>query len=590
VKLALLVALVLLAALPFAASLNGDFIEDDRPIIRDRVELRALAAVPALFAQTYWPRDSPGGLYRPLTMASYALDRAVWGADASGGPSRLGVHATNLILNAVACLLVFALLRERSASALAAWSGAALFAVHPLHVEAVSHMVGRADLLMTALFVGAFLLHGRGPGARLGAAALYLCACLSKEMAVVLPGVLFAQAWLERGAERAGTFALRQAHELAPCAVALAVFLALRGAALGAAASPPVDFVWTAPPQYLAFQQPAPGEVALTMIHAAGEILLLLVAPFWLSADYSGFPHATSPTFAVIASGAAIAAVVAAAAIAARRGWRDPAFWLVWLGLTWLPVSNLLFASGIVLAERTLYLPSVALSGVVADALAPALARERRWLALPLAAIASFAAVSAARAPLWRDARSLDEVTVTSGRYSGHIAKSGLVAELIRELERRPDPAARERALALARASLEERPTATNLRQVALLEEASGELDAALEHRAALYHFAPADVDNRDALLRLLDAAIGRSESAGDTAAALKLTGNGYVVTRQSGDPRLLAEWQSRIDRAYQRYIDEAVASGDRAEVHRRLESLAQVFPHHPLLERYRDF
>jgi len=594
VKPALLFALVLLAALPFAASLNGDFIEDDRPIVRDRVELRALASIPALFAQTYWPRDSPGGLYRPLTMASYALDRAVWGADVSGAPSRLGVHATNLILNAVACLLVFALLRERSASALAAWSGAALFAVHPLHVEAVSHMVGRADLLMTALFLAAFLLHGRGPGARLGAAALYLSACLSKEMAVVLPGLLLTQAWLERGAESVGAFALRQARELAPCAVALAVFIALRGAALGAAASPPAPFVWAAPPQYLAFEQPAPGEVSLTMIHAAGEILLLLVAPFRLSADYSGFPHATSPTLAVVASGASIAAVVAAAAIAARRGWREPAFWLVWLGLTWLPVSNLLFASGIVLAERTLYLPSVALSGVVASALARALERDRRWLALPLAAIALFAALSASRAPLWRDARTLDEATVSGGRYSGHIAKSGLVAELIRELERRQDPAqdpaTRERALALARASLEERPTATNLRQVALLEEASGELDAALEHRAALYHFAPADLDNRDALLRLLDAAIARSESAGDTARALQLSGNGYVVAHQSGDPRLLEDWQSRIDRAYQRYIDEAVASGDRAEVRRRLESLEQVFPQHPLLQRYRDF
>jgi len=32
------------------------------------------------------------------------------------------------------------------------------------------------------------------------------------------------------------------------------------------------------------------------------------------------------------------------------------------------------------------------------------------------------------------------------------------------------------------------------------------------------------------------------------------------------------------------------VAAGDRVEVHRRLESLALVFPHHPLLERYRDF
>ena len=589
-KAVLALALVLLALLPFRAALDGDFIEDDRPIIRDRLELRDVSHVPALFAETYWPREQPGGLYRPLTMASYALDRALWGVDVNGAPSRIGVHATNLLLNAIAALLVLALLRERTASALASWCGAALFAVHPLHVEAVAHMVGRADLLMSALFLGAFLLHSRGPLARAGAAALYLLACLSKEMAVVLPGILLARAWLERSDATAGAFARRQLVELAPCAFALALFLALRGVALGAAASPPVAFAWSTPPQYLAFQQPAFGEVSLTTIHAFAEILALLVAPLWLSADYSGFPHATAPDTAVMFSAAAIAAAALAVWLAARRGWRDPAFWAVWLGLTWLPVSNLLFPSGIVLAERTLYLPSVALAGVVAGALSPVLARDRRWLALPLAAIAGLAALTALRAPLWRDARGLYEATVAHGRYSGHIAKAGLVAELIRELEEKPDPHTRERALALARASLGERPTATNLRQVAQLEEASGELDSALERRAALYHYVPTDLENRDALLRLLAASIARSEAAGETAQALKLTGNGYVAAPFRDDAELLAEWRARLDRAYQRSIDEAVAAGDRFEVHRRLESLALVFPHHPLLERYRDF
>ncbi|HXZ86440.1 MAG TPA: hypothetical protein VEI82_13235, partial [Myxococcota bacterium] len=226
----------------------------------------------------------------------------------------------------------------------------------------------------------------------------------------------------------------------------------------------------------------------------------------------------------------------------------------------------------------------------VAWALAPALARDRRWLALPLAAVAGFAALSAARAPLWRDARTLYEATVAHGRYSGPIAKTGLVAELLRELESHPDVQLRERALSLARASLAEHPTASNLRQVALLEEASGALESALERRASLYHFAPSDLENRSALLRLLEALIARREAAGDTAQALKLSGNGFVVAEQSGDARLLAEWRARLDRAYQRYIEEAVASGDRAEVHHRLESLALIFPQHPLLERYRDF
>lgn len=588
----LALALILLALLPFWPSVDGDFIEDDRPIIRDRIELRDAAGIPGLFAQTYWPRETPGGLYRPLTMSSYAADRIVWGVDATGAPSRSGVHASNLILNAIATLLVFAILRERCGSSLAALSGAALFAVHPVHVEAVSHMVGRADLLMTVFFLAAFWIHSRGVAGRVCAAGLYLASCFCKEMAVVLPGVLLVRAWLDRPDARLGTgsFLRRTSVELAPQAIALALFLALRGIVLGAASNPPVAFTLYAPPQYLAFQEPAAFEVGLTMIHALGEIFRLLVAPFSLSADYSGFPHTLRLTPQVALSGAAVIGAVLAAFFARRRGKGDAVLWLAWFGLTWLPVSNLLFTSGIVIAERALYLPSVALSGIVAVGVSSAFARDRRWLVLPLIAVVGSAVLSTSRAALWLDSRTLYEETVANGRYSGHIAKTGLVAELMRELERKSDPRALARALELARASLAERPTTTNLHQVAALEERAGDLDATLERRISLYHFDPSDFENREALLRVLDRLIARRDAEGDTYEVLSLTGTGFLVAQRSGDTRLLDAWRARIDLAYQRYIDEAVEADDREEARRRIESLARVFPQHPLLERYRDY
>ena len=582
--------LVLLAVLPFWPSVTGDFIEDDLPIIRDRIELRDPANLPGLFAQTYWPKELPGGLYRPLTLASFALDRVSWGVDETGAPARFGVHATNLILNALVALLLFQLLRERTGSREAAFLGAALFAVHPVHVEAVSHMVGRADLLLTVFFLAAFLMHARGPGARVCAAGLYLAACLCKEMAVVLPGVLLVRAWLERSDASAGAFLRRQAVELAPMALALAVFLALRGVALGAASNPPLGFALYTPPQYLAFQDPAAFEIGFTMLRALGEILRVLIAPFSLSADYSGFPHATRLSGAVALSAAGVVAAFLAALLALRRGRRDPIFWLSWFGLTWLPVSNLLFASGIVVAERTLYLPSVAVAGLATAGVRAALARDRRWLVVPLLALATFTALSTRRAAVWRDSRTLYEETVAHGRYSGHIAKTGLVAELLRELGRTADPRTLERALELARASLAERPTATNLRQVGMLEELSGSLESALDRRVALYHFTPSDLENRDALLRVLDALIARREAERDTDQVLRLTATGHLVAERSGDAQLLASWRPRLDRAYERYIEEAIAAGDPAEVRRRVESLARAFPQHPLLERYRDF
>ena len=161
--------------------------------------------------------------------------------------------------------------------------------------------------------------------------------------------------------------------------------------------------------------------------------------------------------------------------------------------------------------------------------------------------------------------------------------------ELIVELGRESDPETLSRALALARASLEERPTASNLRQVAMLEEASGELDSALERRISLHHFVPSDLENREALLRVLDRLVAQRAAANDTYQVLSLTGTGFLVAERSGDPQLLAAWSPRLDRAYRDYIDEAIASGDPDEARRRVESLAGTFPNHPLLERYRE-
>jgi hypothetical protein len=231
----------------------------------------------------------------------------------------------------------------------------------------------------------------------------------------------------------------------------------------------------------------------------------------------------------------------------------------------------------------------VALAGLVALAVERAAAWDRRSLVLPVAAIGVFAALSNARAGVWRDSRTLFEETVAHGRHSGHIAKTGLVSELILELGGEPDPKTLLRALALARASLDERPTTGNLRQVAKLEEVSGELDSALERRISLYHFVPSDLENREALLRVLDRLVARREAAGDIYQVLSLTGTGFLVAQRSGDPQLLAAWSPRLDRAYQGYIDEAVASGDPDEARRRVESLARTFPNHPLLERYRE-
>ena len=72
---------------------------------------------------------------------------------------------------------------------------------------------------------------------------------------------------------------------------------------------------------------------------------------------------------------------------AGRRGHREPLAWLCVFLFTFLPVSNLVVVSGIVMAERALYLPLLALSGLAAAAVPGLLARHRGLALLPLAAV-----------------------------------------------------------------------------------------------------------------------------------------------------------------------------------------------------------
>jgi hypothetical protein len=69
------ILLILTATLPFITSLDGGFIEDDRVLIQHNEEIRDWRNIPNLFSQTYWHNTAKGGLYRPLTIASFALDK-----------------------------------------------------------------------------------------------------------------------------------------------------------------------------------------------------------------------------------------------------------------------------------------------------------------------------------------------------------------------------------------------------------------------------------------------------------------------------------------------------------------------------------
>ena len=153
--------LILLVVCSYANSFGNGFANDDHVIIVQNKLITQLRDIPTLFARDYWassrnlneaiPPPSTG-LYRPFVMTTYALNYAV------GGLNPFGYHVVNLFLHLLATCLVYLLALRLNCSPGGAFVAAAVFAVHPLHTEVVTGIVGRAELLMAASALGGLVL------------------------------------------------------------------------------------------------------------------------------------------------------------------------------------------------------------------------------------------------------------------------------------------------------------------------------------------------------------------------------------------------------------------------------------------------
>ncbi len=377
---------------------NGFAYDDNAVVVRNDVVTEGRWGEAVL--GPYWRDTVEGaGLYRPVTVGSFVAEWRLWRGDP------LGFHAVNVLLHALASLLVLALL-SRFVSLPGALAGAILFAVHPVHVEAVANVVGRSELLAAVAVLGACLLYldgaSGGPGRRAvrlaGLAVLYLLGLGAKEIAVTLPGVLLLLEMMRTDPVPLATRLRREALVFVSLAAVLGAYLVLRMSVLGT----------------LTGEVPAPalrglsaGERILTALTVWPQYLRLMAFPRTLSADYAPgvLMVARSLSLPVIAGGLTLLIWVWGV-VALRRPAPVVAAGLGWFVVTVLPVSNLLVPAGILLAERTLYLPSVGaalvLAGVVESVAHRAPARTRRLAAtLGVAAGAALFVRTVERNPTW---------------------------------------------------------------------------------------------------------------------------------------------------------------------------------------------
>ena len=127
--------------------------------------------------------------WHPLTTLSHMLDCQLYGLNAGGH------HATNIILHTIAVLLLFQVLWQMTGAVWKSAIGAALFAVHPLHVESVAWISERKDVLSAVFFLlmlGAYARYARAPSITryLAVVVLFAAGLMSKPMLVSAPIIL----------------------------------------------------------------------------------------------------------------------------------------------------------------------------------------------------------------------------------------------------------------------------------------------------------------------------------------------------------------------------------------------------------------
>lgn len=417
------ISVVALALVSSITSLTNKYAFDDVYIILNNDRIHSLAGWWHLWTQQYWPDKIGAGLYRPITVLSFSLQ---WVA---GNGNPVVFHAVNVLLYTLVCVVFFWLALELLTPGFA-WTAAALFAVHPLHVEAVANVVGQAELwaaLFMILAVVVFIRARRhGPisvRTIIALAVLYALACLSKEHGIVLPLLLGAA---ELTVDRSGRPLRERITELRPLLLALllvgVVFFWVRSAVMAG-----LDDMGS-----ILFAKQSFHIRALTMLRVLLEWVRLFFWPAHLSADYSPrhIDIVTGPTPEMLAS-VVILLGVAALAWTSRRAVPVLTFAIGWVVVGLLIPSNLILPTGFVLAERTLFLASVGVPLGVAAAVQRVYSRAElstRGRAVAATALAILLALGAARSAsrqrVWHDNNVLFAQTILDApaSYQAHLA------------------------------------------------------------------------------------------------------------------------------------------------------------------------
>lgn len=335
-----------MVVLCIAAYLNTpsmDFVWDDIHQIKNNNQIKSLSHVPSLFTSDVWAgvKGLSSSYYRPLFTLSLAVDHSLW----SERP--FGYHLSNMVLHSMVTVMVYLLSLFILKNIPAALFSASVFAVHPVHAEAVTWISGRNEMLWGLFMLGSLSLYilyrerQRMTYIALSLVLFYL-SLLSKEMAVTLPLiiVLYELCYGTGGLKKRALFPLFYALAIIP-------YIILRMVVLKSTAIGDIQpLLWRL--------CTAPGLIT--------EYLRSLVLPFNLKVFYD-IPIKKNFLSPEVILPLLLLGIILTGIILVYRYDKRLSFSFLFTLITLIPVTGIIrFLYPALMADRYLYIPSVGFS------------------------------------------------------------------------------------------------------------------------------------------------------------------------------------------------------------------------------------
>jgi protein O-mannosyl-transferase len=525
--LALVAALVVLTLAVFAPVRHFDFVEIDDPLyVRENPHIAGgLTGDNVAWAFTH----QHAAYWIPLTWLSYMADVELFGGIDAGGH-----HLTNLALHLGNVLLLFGLLKRATRAPVRSAFVAALFAVHPLHVESVAWITERKDVLSTAFWLlglWAYLRYVDRPGWPRYAAIVgcLVMGLLAKPMLVTFPFVLLVMdVW------PLGRVDLRRARTFDAWRRPVLEKLPLLALALAAAA-----VTYVAQASFGAAPSFETLPLGLRLQNAVASYVMYLRLTVWPSPLSVIYPLGSAiPIWTTAAAAAGLALVTLAVAWAGRARPYALTGWFWYLG-TLVPVIGIVQVGVQARADRFMYVPSIGLFVMAVWLVADVVSTPRGKTALAVVGLVlvGAAGVQARRqAAYWQDSVTLWthalETTLGMSDYEAHSALGRILAGKGRL----------EEARAHLEAALAVKPGAADVEgELVHVLEAQGQRRDALAHLKHIVQVRPDIPEARVELAGLLaaddqvEAAVAQYQEARRLAPGLAVENNIGVLLAQQG-------------------------------------------------------